>query len=80
MGFRKVEKFQFRAVLVGLRQGNSGRDIARAWQKGRARVANFRGLTARQRWLDADAGVPEDAATRPLAATVRLSLALGKVA
>lgn len=54
--------FQYRAVLVRLRQGDSDRDIARARLMGRAKVAAFRGLAARQGWLDADAGLPEDAA------------------
>jgi transposase len=53
--------FQYRAVLVRLRQGDSERDIARARLMGRRKVAAFRALAARHGWLDAGASLPEDA-------------------
>jgi transposase len=53
--------FQYRAVLVRLRQGDSERDIARARLMGRGKVAAFRALASRQGWLSADTPLPDDA-------------------
>ena len=53
--------FQYRAVLVRLRQGDSDRDIARARLMGRPKVAALRGLADRHGWLITDAPLPEDA-------------------
>lgn len=53
--------FQYRAVLVRMRQGDSDRDIARARLMGRRKVAAFRALATRHGWLDAHAPLPEDA-------------------
>jgi transposase len=52
--------FQYRAVLVRLRQGDSERDIARARLMGRAKVAALRALAVRHGWLDVDTPLPED--------------------
>ena len=54
--------FQYRAVLVRLRQGDSDRDIARARLMGRAKVAALRALAMREGWLATDTSLPEDAA------------------
>src|SRR3989442_624552 len=54
--------FQYRAVLVRLRQGDSDRDIARARLMGRPKVAALRALAAREGWLAPEAPLPEDAA------------------
>lgn len=54
--------FQYRAVLVRLRQGDSDRDIARARLMGRPKVAALRALAAREGWLASDTPLPEDAA------------------
>jgi transposase len=53
--------FQYRAVLVRLRQGDSDRDIARSRLMGRPKVAALRALAAREGWLATDAPLPEDA-------------------
>jgi transposase len=53
--------FQYRAVLVRLRQGDSERDIARARLMGRGKVAAFRALATRHGWLGADTPLPDDA-------------------
>jgi transposase len=53
--------FQYRAVLVRLRQGDSERDIARARLMGRGKVAAFRALAERHGWLDAGTPLPDDA-------------------
>jgi len=54
--------FQYRQVLVRLRQGDSDRDIARARLMGRPKVAAFRALAAAQGWLAPEAALPDDAA------------------
>jgi len=53
--------FQYRAVLVRLRQGDSERDVARARLMGRRKVAAFRALADHNGWLEPDAPLPEDA-------------------
>jgi transposase len=53
--------YQYRAVLVRLRQGDSDRDIARARLMGRAKVAALRALAGSAGWLTADTPLPEDA-------------------
>ena len=52
--------FQYRAILVRLRQGDSERDIARARLMGRRKVAAFRALAERHGWLAADSPLPAD--------------------
>lgn len=54
--------FQYRQVLVRLRQGDSDRDIARSRLMGRPKVAAFRALAAAQGWLAPEAALPDDAA------------------
>jgi transposase len=53
--------FQYRQVLVRLRQGDSDREIARSRLMGRPKVAAFRALAERHGWLEAAAALPEDA-------------------
>lgn len=53
--------FQYRQVLVRLRQGDSDRDIARARLMGRPKVAALRALAAQRGWLAADATLPDAA-------------------
>jgi transposase len=63
--------FQYRQVLVRLRQGDSDRDISRSRLMGREKVAAFRALASRQGWLAADAPLPEDAAIAAVLAPPR---------
>lgn len=53
--------FQYRQVLVRLRQGDTDREIARSRLMGRRKVAAFRVLCERHGWLSATAALPEDA-------------------
>ena len=53
--------FQYRQVLVRLRQGDSDRDIARSRLMGRRKVAALRELAASQGWLAPEAPLPDDA-------------------
>jgi transposase len=52
--------FQYRAVLLRLRQGDSDRDVARSRLMGRPKVAALRALAAQHGWLVADTPLPED--------------------
>jgi transposase len=52
--------FQYRQVLVRLRQGDSERDIARAGLMGRRKARELRELAARQGWLEPEAALPDD--------------------
>jgi transposase len=60
MGRRRIEMFQYRQVLVRLRQGDSERVIARSRLMGRPKAACFRALAARMGWLDPQAPLPSD--------------------
>src|SRR5271156_3728443 len=62
MGRRRFEMFQYRQVLLRLRQGDSDRDIARSGLMGRPKVAMFRLLATAQGWLQPGAPLPDDAA------------------
>jgi len=53
--------FQYRQVLVRLRQGDSEREIARARLMGRRKAGAFRLLAAAQGWLEPGTALPEDA-------------------
>ena len=54
--------FQYRQVLVRMRQGDSDRDIKRARLMGRPKAAELRAVAIERGWLDAAAPVPEDVA------------------
>jgi transposase len=53
--------FQYRQVLVRLRQGDGDREIARSGLMGRVKVARLRGLAAERGWLAEGTRLPEDA-------------------
>jgi len=53
--------FQYRQVLVRLRQGDTDRDIARTRLMGRRKVAALRVLAAAQGWLTPETPLPDDA-------------------
>jgi transposase len=52
--------FQYRQILVRLRQGDTDRDIARARLMGRHKTARLRALAASRGWLDRAAALPDD--------------------
>jgi transposase len=54
--------FQYRQVLVRLRQGDTDRAIARGGLMGRRKLAAFRALCQQRGWLEPGALLPEDAA------------------
>jgi hypothetical protein len=53
--------FQYRQVLVRLRQGDSERDIARARLMGRRKAKELRALALEHGWLEPGAALPQDA-------------------
>jgi len=53
--------FQYRQVLVRLRQGEGDREIARSRLMGRVKVARLRALAISHGWLEAGKPLPEDA-------------------
>jgi hypothetical protein len=59
---RRFEMFQFRQILVRLRQGDTDREIARSGLMGRRKAAAFRALCQQQGWLEPASVLPEDAA------------------
>jgi hypothetical protein len=63
--------FEYRQVLVRLRQGDSDRDIARSGLMGRPKVARFRLLAESQGWLAVTTPLPEDATIAAVIAAPR---------
>ncbi len=61
MGRRSFEMFQYRQVLVRLRQGDTDRDIARTKVMGRRKVAVLRALASERGWMSAQGELPDDA-------------------
>lgn len=60
MSKRRFEMFQYRQVLVRLRQGDSDRDIARSRLMGRKKLARVRARAEREGWLDKALPLPDD--------------------
>jgi len=52
--------FQFRQVLVRMRQGDTDRQIARSRLMGRRKATEFRSAATRNGWLDPASPLPED--------------------
>lgn len=52
--------YQYRQVLVRMRQGDSDRDIARSKTMGRKKIAEVREKAHEQGWLRSESALPED--------------------
>ena len=63
--------FQYRQVLVRMRQGDTDREIARAGLMGRPKAARLRVLAAGQGWLEPEAPLPEDTAIAAVVGAAR---------
>lgn len=61
MANRRFEMFEYRQVLVRLRQGDTDREIARARLMGRRKAAAVRDVAHERGWLDPDGPLPDDA-------------------
>ena len=53
--------YQYRQILVRMRQGDSDRDIARAKTMGRKKVAQLREIARERGWLTLDSPIPDEA-------------------
>jgi len=62
MANRRFEMFEYRQVLVRMRQGDSDREIARSQLMGRVKAAALRATATEQGWLDPNQPLPDDAA------------------
>jgi hypothetical protein len=62
MSRRRFEMFQYRQVIVRLRQGDIDREIARSRLMGRRKVTALRWLATERGWLSPDSPLPDDAA------------------
>jgi transposase len=63
--------FQYRQVLVRMRQGDTDREIARAGLMGRPKAARLRAIAAEQGWLEPEVPLPEDAAIAAVVGAAR---------
>jgi len=61
MSKRTFEMYQYRQILVRLRQGDTDRQIARSRLMGRRKFAGVRALAAAQGWLAPETPLPTDA-------------------
>jgi hypothetical protein len=68
MDRRGIEMFQYRQVLVQLRQGDSESENARSRLMGQPKAPSFRAVAARMGWLDPQA---------PLATVAEIAAASG---
>lgn len=62
MSKRSFEMYQYRQVLLRIRQGDSDRVIARSGLMGRPKSASVRALADGRGWLDPTTPLPDDAA------------------
>jgi len=62
MSNRRFEMYEYRQVLVRMRQGDSDREIAKAGLMGRLKAAELRAVALEQGWLGKERPLPEDGA------------------
>ena len=62
MSNRRFEMYQYRQILVRMRQGDSDRDIARSRLMGRKKLARMRAMAHERGWLAPEVPLPDDAA------------------
>ncbi len=60
MANRRFDMYQYRQVLVRMRQGDSDRDIARSKGMGRRKIAQLREAARAHNWLAAEVTIPDD--------------------
>jgi transposase len=63
--------FEYRQILVRMRQGESDRDLAKAGLIGRKTAKGLRALAAERGWLDASCPLPEDSELAAVLGTKR---------
>lgn len=62
MSNRSFEMYEYRQVLVRMRQGDSDRQIAAARLMGRSKAAKLRRVASEHGWLEAERPLPDDTA------------------
>jgi transposase len=62
MSNRSFEMYEYRQVLVRMRQGDSDRQIAEARLMGRSKAGKLRRLAIERGWLDPERPLPDDTA------------------
>ncbi len=60
MSKRRFEMYQYRQVLVRMRQGDCDRDIERSGLMGGEKLSRLRLTAEERRWLQPDSPLPED--------------------
>ena len=61
MSKRKIEMYEYRAIIYRLRQGMAARQIARESLAGRHKINSIRILALQHNWLKEDAELPDEA-------------------
>lgn len=62
MSKRRFEMYQYRQVLVRMRQGDSDREIARSRVMGRRKISEIREVATARGWLSSTTPLPDDTA------------------
>ena len=62
MSNRRFEMYEYRQVLVRMRQGDSDRQIAKSRLMGRNKAADLRRVASEHGWLSTEQPLPADAA------------------
>jgi transposase len=57
---RRFDVYQYRQILVRMRQGDSDRDIGRSKTMGRKKIAQVRQIAQERGWLDLERVLPDD--------------------
>ena len=63
MSYRKIDMYEYKAIIYRLREGMSAQKIADAGMAGRRKVNAINQLAAQNGWLAKDAILPDDACT-----------------
>ena len=70
MSKRSFEMYQYRQVLVRMRQGDSDREIARDRLMGRKKLGHVRSTAVQRGWLDSAQPLPDDEALAQVRAVI----------
>lgn len=62
MANKRFEMYEYRHILVRMRQGDSDRALAKAGLIGRPKAKALRAMAAAQGWLDPSTPLPDDPA------------------
>jgi hypothetical protein len=60
MSNKRFDVYQYRQILVRMRQGDSDRDIGRSKTMGRRKIAQVRQIAQERGWLNPDLALAED--------------------